>query len=224
MVRLVPAERLFMIYYCEEAAIQDADYTGGFKDIYESLKLLNLPVGFTTPSEIVRVDPRKQILIVPPTPYIADDSLARMKTFQQSGGRVVLVSPGRSFMKNEMGVNRAGEGLKKPFATLSLSGVLQMAGDFDTALASVRPAMPIGVKVTDEAGKKAYGVIIQQSRDPDSGEVHAILNNVSKDMRVVRLNASESGSGHFTNMLTRRPVENEMTLEPCDVYVIRREH
>ncbi len=60
----------------------------------------------------------------------------RMKTFHKSGGRVVLVSPERSFLRNEVGTNRAGDGLKSPFAALPLSGVLQMAGDFDTALAT----------------------------------------------------------------------------------------
>lgn len=215
-----PRERFFIIYYCEEAAIQDENYTGHFKDIYEALKLLNLPVGFTTPSEIGGLDARKQILIIPPTRFIADDSLARIKTFQHSGGRVVLVDVDRSFLKNEVGVTRSGAGITKSFATLPLNSVLQMAEDLDSALAPVKPAMPMDVAVTDLAGKKAYGVIIHQSRDPKTQKLLLVLNNVSKDQRAINFKLNGKPMEKMMDVITRRLVRNGLKLEPCDVRML----
>ncbi len=222
VVSAVPSERLFMIYYCEEAAIQDENYTGYFKDIYEALKLLNLPVGFTTPSEIGGLDAQKQTLIVSPTPFIADDSLSRIKTFQQSGGRLALVGAERSFLNNEMGVPRSGDRIKDPFVTLPLSGVLQMAVDFDVALTPVKPAMPMQVTVTDQIGRKGFGVMINQSRDPKTGKLLLVLNNVSKDRRIVTLKPNACPISKFMDVITRRSVYKELTLKPCDVRVLMK--
>lgn len=216
VVLAVPTVRRFVIYYCEEAAIQDGHYPEHFKTIYEALKLLNLPVGFTTPSEIMGLDVRQQILIVPPMQFIADPSLTRIQAFQRSGGRVVLFGSPQNFCKNEMGTPRSGARIEDPFVTLMVRGVLPMARDLDTALAEVKPLMPIEVAVADADGKKAYGVIIHQAQDPKTGKPFLLLNNVSKDERRVSLKSH----GRFTDVIIRQSVQNELTLMPCDVRML----
>jgi len=212
----VPRLRKFLIYYCEEAAIQDGDYPEHFKTMYEALKLLNLSVGFTTPSDILGLDSKEQILIVPPMPFISDHSLARIKAFQRSGGQLVLVGTQRSFLKNELGVPRHDDGIKDPFVTVPYSGVMQMVADLDAALASVKPFQPTPVSVTDLTGKRAFGVMINHVTDPKTGQRILILNNISKAPRVVSLKST----GAFKDMITQQPVHEGLILKPCDVRMV----
>lgn len=79
-------KRTFMIYYCEESAIQDETYTAGMQALYEAFKLLNWPVGFTTPTEIDTLDTETQVVVLPPlrsSKIIASNSL---KTSQRIKG------------------------------------------------------------------------------------------------------------------------------------------
>lgn len=211
VVRLVPKTRAFLIYYCEESAIQDENYTRQFKEVYEALKLLNLPVGFTTPTEIGRLDPSTQTVLVPPTPYISDHSLSALKAFP---GRVVTV--GESFGKNEMGAARCAGGIQTPFAALAKAPVVQMVEPLKRVLDPVAPALPVEFVVTDLAGQPAYGVMINQSVDPKNGEVSLLLNNISKDPRVVTL----KGGGSVADVIAGRQVESRLTLDPCEVHLL----
>jgi beta-galactosidase len=220
VVAAVPKLRPFVIYYCEEAAIQDEQYTSGFKDIYEALKLLNLPVGFTTPSEIGGLDAKKQILVVSPTRFIADNSLTKIKVFQRSGGRVVLFDAEQCFLKDEMGLPRSNDGIKDPFVTLPLKGVTQMTARLDAALNLAKSAMPMEIVITDLHGKKAYGVMISQIKDPKTGKPILLLNNVSKGRRVVILKPNGKSISRIVDVLTRQSVQTKLTLEPCDVRML----
>lgn len=217
---LVPDTRSFMIYYCEEAAIQDGDYPAGVKAVYEALKLLNLPVGFATPSNISRLDPGTQTLMVPPTPFISDASLEALHVFQGIEGRIVLVGESGSFLKDEMGAERTDEGITDPFESLPFHNVLQMTETFETALARVRPAPPVEVTVRDPVGEKARGVMVYQGRDADTGQVLLVLNNVSKDRRVVELELPGERSRTVTDLLTQRTSPPRLVMEPCAVRMV----
>ncbi len=220
VVLAVPSLRQFMIYYCEEAAIQDRSYTEDFKTTYEALKLLNLQVGFTTPSEIARLNTKEQVLIVPPTQFIANQSLRCIRAFQQAGGRVVLVEPGRSFLKDELGMARSSSPLKAPFASLPLTSVLHMVPALDAALAPLKSSSRMTVEVTDLAGKRALGVIIHEAWDPKTGRLILVLNNVSKDPRVVHVKARNGQRIRVKDRITKTSVQSEMTLAPCDVRLL----
>lgn len=215
VVASVPEKRNFLIYYCEEAAIQSADYMEQLTEVYEALKLLNVSVGFTTPSEIGQLDIQTQSVILPPTEYISNDSLSRLQTYQRAAGRMVMV--GSSFEKNECGVVRDG-GLKSAvFASISMQSVLEMANELAMTLAPITPAMPATVTIADQAGTKAYGVCMCQSVDPITGAVSIVLNNFSKFPRAVTV----ASPGTLTDVLAGRTVNASFVMKPCDVRVLR---
>ena len=216
---VVPKVRRVMIYYCEEAAIQDGQYPEDFKRIYEALKLLNLSVGFAIGSTLGDLDVKRQVLMVPPMQFISDHSLMHVTAFQQAGGRVVLCGPAESFLKNEMGVARAAHELKPPTARVSMKGVLQMVVDLGAALAPHQPDRPMGVVVTDLEGRQAYGVIINQNRDPGTDELVLLLNNVSRKDRKVML----PGGGKVMDLMTQLPVSRALILRPCEVRLLSQE-
>ncbi|VGO20442.1 beta-galactosidase [Pontiella sulfatireligans] len=213
IVASVPTRRDFLIYYCEESAIQDENYTSAFKDVYEALKLLNLNVGFTTPTEIANLDPETQTVIVPPTPYVLDASLDSLSSFT---GSVVMVGSEQSFLKTELGAAQSGEGVRAPFASLPMGNAMELADAFEPALASIAPALPLGIKITDPAGKKAHGVMINQAIDPTTGKLILVLNNISKDPRVVLIPPEMK----VANLIKHREEQNRIELNPCDVRLL----
>lgn len=213
---LVPQKRNFMIYYCEESAIQDESYTAGFKRIYESLKMLNFVTGFTTPTEISGLD-SDQVVIVPPTPFISDRSVAALRAFSAAGGKVVLVGAEQSFIKTELGVARKPVRLKS-VKSMPFENATDLISAFEKGLTRFKFAEPVSIKVRDQKGAKAYGVCVQQARAPDSGEVTVLLNNLSKNVRVVTLPSDQV----FFDVIAGRPIENRLVLAPCKVLLLRR--
>ncbi|VGO17798.1 hypothetical protein PDESU_06400 [Pontiella desulfatans] len=211
VVALVPARRDFLIYYCEESAIQDEGYTAGFKELYEALKLLNLNVGFTTPNEMGRLDAATQTVLVPPTPFISTNSLERLKAFK---GRVVLV--GESFGKNEVGAPRAAGGIPAPFATLKHDHSFALVQPLETVLSPVAPKPLVAVAVTDKGGRKAVGVAMGQATDAKSGNMLLVLNNLGKDPRVVSIDPDLK----VADLIHHRKIQNRIKLQPCDVRLL----
>lgn len=217
---LVPHDRRFLLYYCEEAAIQDPQYTAGFKTLYEALKLLNLPAGFTTPSEIGKLAPRSPVVLVPPTRFISDASLAALRAFQEAGGRVVLTGGKDNFLKTEMGVARVGDGVWPPQARLPLESIGRMVPALEQALVDMAAVPAVATAIRDEAGQRAWGVIIQQAADPATGRPLVVLNNVSRAERTVTLN---SGRGSFVDVVTGVPLGARLTLKPCEVRLLSQD-
>ncbi len=209
-----------MIFSCEGAAIESEDYIRHLEEVYEALKLLNVSVGFTTPSEIGNLNPTTQTLIVPPTQFISDKSLSTIHGFQQTAGKLVLVAAQQSFLKNERGVKRSGQAVVSAFASFPLDGVLQMAANLDTGLDSLKPSLPLDLEITDSAGKKAYGVIISQSIHAKTGVWSLLLNNVSKDQRLVDLKLREGQHGRFMYVMTRQAEQTRFAMEPCEVQLL----
>lgn len=198
VVSFIPEHRDLLIYYCEESAIQDETYTKQFGEVYEVLKLLNLSVGFTTPSEIHRAGSTKQTVIVPPTPNISDASLAALKKFK---GKTVQV--GGSFAKDEMG-NPRQDADWTASELIAKKSVLDMLPDFEKLFGAE-------YDIRDEAGEKAVGVMIARSGSK------LLLNNVSLKPRTVRL-----PSGSYTDRLTGRNITSSVKMNPCDVLLLER--
>ncbi|CAA6692403.1 MULTISPECIES: beta-galactosidase [unclassified Lentimonas] len=209
----VEQERKVMLYYCEEAAIQDDEYTNGFKYAYEALKLLNMPVGFATPSTIRSLDSKSQMVLVTPTQFISESSLSALQAFQQSGGRVILV--GESFQKNEQGFPRGGTVFTGASASLPEGYMMDYVQSFTKTLTPLLPSPLVDVRSADESGADAYGVMIKQIPHHTTGHTILILNNVSKDARSIEL-----PTGQYADMITRQLAEGAFVMNPCDVRVL----
>lgn len=221
IVSTLPRERSVLILYCEEAAIQNGDYVTNLKAIYEALKLLNVSVGFTTPSEISKLNPETQTLVVPPIRFISDQSLATIDAFQTTNGRIITVDGERNFTKTEMGAHRTDHPIKTIFAAVPIDTVPRMTTALETALTPVTPPMPMELSITDSSNTRAYGVIIAQSIDPESGELSIVMNNVSKNRRVVTLKPVPGQSGRIVDVITRQAAQTRITMDPCDVRLLR---
>lgn len=194
----VPEKRELLVYYCEASAIQDETYTKQLGEVYESLKLLNLSVGFTTPSEIGTLDPKTQTVIVSPTPNISDAALAALKAFN---GKTVQV--GESFGKDEMG-NPRKDADWRASDSLEKQSVMAMLPDFEKLFGTE-------YTIRDEDGKKAVGVMISRSGN------RLLLNNVSLEPRTVQLPA-----GTYTDRLTGRKMKTSVKLNSCDILLLER--
>ena len=95
-----------------------------------------------------------------------------------------------------------------------------MAAALDAQLASVKPRLPLEVEFTDPHGAKAYGVIMSQSIDPKTGIWSLLLNNVSKDQRLVNLKFREGQQGRFRDVMTRQAEQTRFVMQPCDVRLL----
>ncbi|QDT69293.1 hypothetical protein MalM25_22290 [Planctomycetes bacterium MalM25] len=215
VARLVPAERKFWIYYVNDSAIQDTTYMADVEAVYESLKMLNLPLGFTTPTEIAGLT-GDHTIIVPRTPFISDEKLAALEAF---AGEVLLVDPSLSFGKDEHGFGRASTDLD-PLASIDLGEVFTMADDFADALAPLVETPPLTISIADLDQQPAYGVLMNYAIDPDTGEMTFSLVNVSKDSRQVTINLPE-GVESILDLITGQPAAAELVLAPYDVHLLQ---
>lgn len=215
---LVPKKRNYVVYYCEEAAIQDHTYPGQMATVYEALKLLNVPVGFTTPTEIKNISPSDQTLVVPPTSFISDASLTQLRAFTARGGNVVFVEGATSnFTKNELGQDRTEDSTVKSFASVPFDTVMSMCATLEEALEPVKPKPLVNIRITDLSGTKAYGVLASQSRDPESGEPVTLLINLSQHDRKVTLGTSKN----CFNLLTGQTIAPKLTMKPYDIQLLK---
>ncbi|MFD2256812.1 beta-galactosidase [Luteolibacter algae] len=218
----VAKPRNFMFYYLEESAIQDAEYAHHLEDSYEAVKLLNHTVGMTTPTHLTTLDPLKQVVIVPPSEFIADDSLAALQSFQKKGGRIVVLDPGRSFLRNEHGFPRKSPELDHIGLTLK-PDVFEMADDFRKVLAPYTWKEAFQVTFKNPAGKDAYGVLMQSVVDPASGSLHLILNNSAHGVKNVMVEI-DGEKPPLIDLLTGERLQSPFPMNSCDVRLIRVGH
>jgi len=214
-VGMYPTNRQFLIYYCEENAIQDLNYMPELTKVYKALKLLNLSVGFTTPSEIGGKT-ANHVVIVPPTKYILNSSLAALAAFP---GHVVLVDPARCFLKTEHGGARGASGIV-PDATVALSDEFTMANALAPITAPWKETSPMAVSISNGVGQPAYGVFIWQSKDPETGAVTVALMNVSSQARTVNMTLPP-GQPHLRDLITGLACPVSITMSPNDVRLLR---
>lgn len=217
---MVPRQRNFVVFYCQEAAIQSEAYTHRLCDVYEALKIQNYAVGFTTPSEIKNLDPAEQIVFVSPTEFIADDSLAALSRFTEAGGRLVVVEGGRDFTRNELGQPRAELPELEVFKKLPVADVETMAESFGTLFDPFKVARAVEVEAISQDGK-AWGLLAQEARMPDTGDVFVALNNGHKHPAEVVLTPTDGGPASFVNVLTGKPFESPVMLDPSQVMLLK---
>lgn len=221
---LVKQDRHFMMFYSSESAIQDLNYVPDLEDVYESLKLLNLRVGFTTPSTLSSLDASKQTVIVSPTAFISDSSYAELVAFSEMGGRVVVVGlDSVNFRKTEHGVLRSELGVFDRFASFEKDTVHAMADELGSALGAVMPETPVRASIYDSEGEEAYGVFISQALDSETGFTTLSLVNVANEPRSVALALPSGGDAMYRNILTNKSATSMHLMEPYDVLLIRVE-
>ncbi len=217
---LAKANRQFYIFYCEESAIQDLEYIHELETVYEALKLLNLRVGFTTPSRIDGLDPESQTVFVSPSQFMEEGSLAGLKTFNQEGGNIVLVDAAHSFLKDELGRAREGGAGFTPFASVDFDTAETMADELDSVLDPVKPEQAVSVGITDLGTSPAYGILATQSIDAETGNVILSLVNVSQQERTVHLQLETGKAPTFTNLLTGKETTTSHVMQPCDLLLL----
>ncbi|MFD2257726.1 beta-galactosidase [Luteolibacter algae] len=218
----VPDLRKVMIYYCEESAIQTGEYIAGVKAVYEALKLLNVPVGFATPSMLSELNLEKQTLLITPTPFITDKNLKGLGAFIEGGGRVMTVGPERSFVKNELGKERGEKTTLDTVRSFAESTIDGYCSTFRKEMDADLFSMSCEVRITDADGKPAYGVIITQHPNEETGVVSITLNNVSRFERIVELGDGNSPV-KVTDLISGKEVSPEIILKPCDVRLLTAE-
>ncbi|GAB5559789.1 MAG: hypothetical protein SynsKO_14360 [Synoicihabitans sp.] len=220
---LVHRDRSYLVYYSKDAAIQDPTYTAEMADVYEALKLSNVPVGFSTPSLLANVDTATQTVIVPPTAYISDADLAGLQAFVGRGGSIVLVDAEDNFQRNEMGAVRTGAVGFTPMATVTLEEPFAMAATFESVLVHRRPTMPVEVTIRDTADNTAYGVMCRMTRDETAGTTTLALVNLSKDPRRVSLQIP-GFTAVYRNLISGNVGGNAYEMAPYDVLLLRSEN
>ena len=218
VLSVVPQNRQFFIYYTEDSAIQDGDYMSDLIAVYESLKLLNLPVGFTTPTQIVNLTTNHTV-IVPRTPFIAEASLAPLQAFP---GPVVLVDPANCFTKTEHGAARGDHGIT-PHGTVALDEACFMVGDLEALLGPLAVPPPVQVHIRDVLGQPARGVFAMQSQAASGGAVTLCLLNASKYLRAVDL-PLPPGFTAWRDLVTGNLTWSNRTMAPLDLLLVRSDH
>lgn len=216
----VPEKRRYMLFYCEESAIQHSAYADELASTYEALKLLNDTVGLTTPTHAATLDASEQVIIVPPTPFISDASLKSLSDYEASGGKIVVVGSDHCFGKTEHGQNRSGGSGLNPVASVSFGESWPMADELEKVLKPFASKQPIAVKVTDTDGDKAWGAFVLHSTDPISGERYIILNNAAREPRTVTIDVGEGGNG-LLDAITGQPVDRTISLGEYDVRLVK---
>lgn len=220
---LVPRFRHYVIYYSMDSAIQDRTYSDQMTDVYEALKLLNVPVGFTTPSMLANVNDPAQTVIVPRSEFVSDVDLAALKAFADAGGSIVLVDADRSFSKDELGGERDAENGIRSFAQVDYDhDTFVMARTFEVILAERRPEFPISVDISTIDGGAAYGVFAQQSSEASNDENVVLLINASQSARVVELELNSGGTAEFVDLINGQRHANNFVMQPQEVALLRK--
>lgn len=218
--KLVPLKRNYLLYYNKDAAIQDAQYTSKMAEIYEALKLLNVPTGFTTPTELSKVEPQTQVVIIPPTIYISDSDLANLTAFIEQGGNTVLFDKGTSFTQTELGKNRANPNTFTAMSALTVSDILVMADQLKSALSEVTIAQSISVELSDSQNNPVYGVLSQQFDDEPTNRTILSFVNVSQENRTVKLSSKLGIPSDVVNVITQQKLSAEIIMKPMDALLL----
>lgn len=215
---LIPAERDVLIYFSNEAAIQDFTYAQHMSDIYEALKLLNVKVGFTTPSKINSLDYTPSAIIIPPTVYSLDSSIAALNTYNTNNTSVDILRVDRfsgpaSFSKNEKGTDVTSRDLS--FANKSTT----FSSNITTLISRLRSslALPASPVVITESGNttEAFGVIASQGSTPDGKDAISLIN-ISLDDREITLPNAVS----YTNLIDGTSINSTHIMKPNEVLLL----
>lgn len=216
---LVPIKRNYLIYYNKDSAIQDPEYTSKMSDIYEALKLLNVPTGFTTPSELSKVDAQSQVIMIPPTTYISDVDLNNLAAFVDGGGKIVIFDENKNFIKSELGKSRETLSTFTALATLETTDVLSMAEHLEDTLSDVTVEQSIILETNDENSEKTYGVLSTQYDDSTERTIVSLVN-VSQENKTVKLKSKLGIPSDVIDVITQNKLSAEITMKPMDVLLV----
>jgi len=206
---LVPANRKFYIYYCEDSAIQDTTYMVKMQKTYEALKMLNVQVGFTTSRKLGSLGTDK-VLVIPPTPYISYSNMQAIKNF---GGKKVLIEDTDTLKKSEYGVIRSDTNVAANYTVAQNSDIYTFANNFKSKIGSIIPALPIPLSIKTTGNADTYGVLTQQRQS--GTETIVFLINLSQWDRVVTLSG-----GAVNDLITGKSGSTTMTLKPYDIKLL----
>ncbi|MEM9914514.1 MAG: beta-galactosidase [Planctomycetota bacterium] len=217
----VPQRRRFMVYFTQESAIQSEGYTHDLCDIYEALKIRNYAVGFTTPSEIEKLDPAFHLVVAPPAEFIADDSLRQLAAFAEAGGRVVSITKSNRYTKNELGRSRSRTPRLVDEIRIPMGDVITLNERFGQKLDPFKLDTPLDFNAVSHEGKPMYGVFVQQFADPESGELYALVNSISSGSGDLSFTKNEVSDLSFTDVLTGQSFGSDVPIKPWSVYLLK---
>ncbi len=212
------AARPIRIFYSEAAAIQDEKYGSHQQEVYESLKLLNHHIGVITESTISQLDPKKYLVVIPPTSHLPDSALHELKQFQARGGTMILVEGKQTFaQKSELGIARTNVSLEIE-KRVSFSSPFQLA----TNLQKVIPKeffvkSDLEFIQADENGKNALGIIAQQALDQETGETTISFVNVSQTPLSLKIRHRKNLPLNMQNLLKGKEHPGESLLSPMEI-------
>jgi hypothetical protein len=242
---LAPIKRDFLIYYCNEAAIQDFTYIQQMAQIYEALKLLNVKVGFTTASKINSLGYTPKAIIIPPTLNIKNSSIDALNTYKSNNSSVGILEIKRTsttnFVKDEKGTSNTSRNISFATKTFTYNGAFtylsatatptttQIATNstnanaiLNTLITSLRANLTIPVPSIDfkiqvvNTTTEAFGVLAAQGNTPD-GKAALSLINLSLTDKQIKLPASTT----YVNMIDGTTVNETFTMKPYDVLLIK---
>ncbi|WP_370977880.1 beta-galactosidase [Agaribacterium sp. ZY112] len=214
---LAADEREVYFYYLEDSAIQDLSYIESLVSVYEAVKLLNVQVGFTTPSEISTLSNDK-LLIVSPSIYASQSALDALASFD---GKAILVNEGVSFSKTELGLDRTPVDFDA-WAELAFSDVLTMYEQLEGLIRSELNSAYIDYQVLDMAGEPSWGVFVRQYQHANTGQVVLSLINIAKGPRQVVLNLP-NGVSTVQDLIYGKDVNAEIELDIYGVSLLQIE-
>ncbi|OEK09476.1 hypothetical protein A8C32_12230 [Flavivirga aquatica] len=217
---LVPAERDVLIYYSNEAAIQDFLYAQQMSDIYEALKLLNIKVGFTTPSKINNLGYSPSAIVIPPTLFSLDSSIDALNTYNSNNPSVDILQVNRfsgpsSFSKDEKGTDDVSRDLSFANKTVTFtSNISTLINRLRSNLVFPTPAIDIDIT---EPGTttEAFGVFASYGNAPNGKDAVSLVN-VSLSDREIKLPSSVN----YVNLIDGRAISSTHVMKPYDVLLL----
>ncbi|OEK09477.1 hypothetical protein A8C32_12235 [Flavivirga aquatica] len=218
---LIPAERDVLIYYSNEAAIQDYEYAGQMSDVYEALKLLNVKVGFTTPSKINSLGYKPKSIIIPPTLYSLDSTIDSLATYKANNPSVDMLQVRRigngveNFGKDEKGTPDASRDIsfinKSIFFDANINSLINRL-----RAKLVLPTPPVNITLPGTT-KKAFGVFASKGNTASGKEVISLIN-VSLNDREIKL----PDSSNYINLLDGKVINSTHVMKPYDVLLLEK--
>ncbi len=242
---LAPTKRDFLIYYSNEAAIQDFTYVQQMAQIYEALKLLNVKVGFTTENKINSLGYIPKAIIIPPTLNIKNSSIDALNTYKTNNSSVAILEIKRNgttnFVKDEKGTPNTSRNISFATTNFTYNGSFTYLSStatptttqistnsnnanaiITTLIANLRANLAIPVPSIDfkiqnvGTSTEAFGVLAAQGNTPD-GKAALSLINLSLTDKQIKLPASTT----YVNMIDGTAVAETFVMKPYDVLLVK---
>ncbi|AWG20077.1 hypothetical protein FFWV33_00350 [Flavobacterium faecale] len=243
---LSPVKRDFLIYYSNEAAIQDFTYIQQMGQIYEALKLMNVKVGFTTENKIQNLGYTPKAIIIPPTLFIKSTSINALNTYKSNNSSVGILEIKRSgttnFAKDEKGTPNNSRSTSFATANFTYNGaftylstnatptstqIANNSGNANTILtaliANLRSSLTIPTPTINfkiqEVGTttEAFGVLASQGNTPDGKAVVSLINMSLTDKQIKLPTSSVA----YSNMIDGVTLNETFIMKPYDVLLVK---